>query len=352
MTSGFLRGRMFVHLRRLVAAVVTVVLTVSVGACGAPAAVAPTTVRIGVGGLPLLVYLPTTLAQRLGYYAEEGLDVRLQEYQSGAKALEGLQAQNVDVVSGYYDHAIQMQANKRPVKAFVNMLRYPSVVLAVSPKAGKRITTIADLKGAKVGVTTPGSSSDFLLKYLLVRNGLKADDAVVHAIGGDASAITAMESGRVDAAVMIDPAFSLLQKRMGADRVRVLSDTRTAEGVREDFGVSTYPAAVLYSGTDWVSRNGRVAGKLTKAIVRTLDWMRKHTAAEIAERMPREYAAGDFDTYVQSIEHAKDAYSPDGTIHTDGAEAVSGVLRQFSAEISRISISLEDTFTNEFVNQI
>ncbi|GAA3986345.1 ABC transporter substrate-binding protein [Allokutzneria multivorans] len=343
---------MFVKLRRLVAAAVVAVLAVTTSACGfEKKPEGPPVVRIGVGGLPLLVYLPTTLAQRLGYYADEGLDVRLQEFQSGAKALKGLQAGEVDVVSGFYDHAIQMQAQRKPVKAFVNMLRYPSLVLAVSPKTSRRITSIADLKGAKVGVTGPGSSTDFLLKYLLVRNGLHADDAVAQAIGGDMSAVEAMESGKVDAAVMIDPAFSLLQKRFGVDRVRVLSDTRTAAGVRAEFGVSTYPATVLYSGSDWVGGNPAVAGKLTRAIVRTLDWMRKHTAAEIAEKMPPEYAGGDFETYVQAIAHAKDAFSQDGAIPINGAEAVSGILRQFDAEIARISVVLEDTFTNEFVTQ-
>ncbi|SDM83712.1 ABC transporter substrate-binding protein [Allokutzneria albata] len=340
------------QLRRLVAVAVAAVLAVTTTACGLEKQPeGPPVVRIGVGGLPLLVYLPTTLAQRLGYYADEGLDVRLQEFQSGAKALQGLQAKEVDVVSGFYDHAIQMQAKRRPVKAFVNMLRYPSLVLAVSPKTSRRITSIADLKGARVGVTGPGSSTDFLLKYLLVRNGLRADDADAVAIGGDSSAVAAMESGRVDAAVMIDPAFSLVQKRFGADKVRVLSDTRTAAGVRAEFGVSTYPATVLYSGSEWVGGNAPVAGKLTRAIVRTLDWMRKHTAAEIAEKMPREYAGGDFETYVQAIAHAKDAFSQDGTIPINGAEAVSGILRQFEPEIARISVILEDTFTNEFVTR-
>src|SRR5262249_13392616 len=154
---------------------------------------------------------------------------------------QALQGGSVDLVSGYYDHTIQMQAKKRDVVAFVNMVRYPSLVVAVSPKAAKMINSVADLKGTKVGVTAPGSSTDFFLKSLLVRAGLTPTDAVPQAVGGDTSAVAAMETGQVDAAVMLDPAFSQLQKRVGAANVHVLSDTRTEAGVRRDLNVSSYP---------------------------------------------------------------------------------------------------------------
>ncbi|MBK1786209.1 ABC transporter substrate-binding protein [Prauserella cavernicola] len=304
---------------------------------------------IGVGGQPLLVYLPTTLAQRLGYYEDEGLNVTLEDLQGGSKALQALQGGSVDVVSGYYDHAIQMAAKDRDVQSFVSMLRYPSLVIAVSPKASKPIESIADLAGANVGVTAPGSSTDFFLKYLLGKEGLPADSATVQAVGGDSSAVAAMEQGRVDAAVMLDPAFSLLQQRVGADEVQVLTDTRTAEGVQEDFGVSTYPAAVLYSTGQWLENNDDNARKLAKAIVRTLEWIDQHSAEEIAAEMPEEYAQGNRDVYVESIAKVKEAYSKDGTLEADGAEAVREVLAQFIPEVERADIDVSTTFSNDYL---
>lgn len=304
-------------------------------------------VRLGVGGQPLLVYLPTTLADRLGYYKDEGLDVKLEDLQGGSKALQALQGGSVDVVSGYYDHTIQMQAKKRDITAFVNMLRYPSLVLAVSPKASRPINSPADLKGAKVGVTAPGSSTDFFLKYLLVRSGLQPTDAAPQAVGGDASAVAAMENGQVDAAVMLDPAFSTLRKRVGA--VKVLSDTRTAEGVQRDLNVSTYPAAVLYADAKWLKENPETARKLARAIKRALDFVHSHSGAEVAAKMPPEYSAGDAAVYAQAIDAAKSAFSPDGRIATDGAEAVYGVLRQFTPEIANAEIDVAKTFTNDYL---
>jgi NitT/TauT family transport system substrate-binding protein len=306
-------------------------------------------VRLGVGGQPLLVYLPTTLADRLGYYRDEGLDVRIEDLQGGSKALQALQGGSVDVVSGYYDHTVQMQAKQRDVVAFVNMLRYPSLVLAVSPKTTKPINSVTDLKGSKVGVTAPGSSTDFFLKYLLVRHGLAATDAAPQAVGGDASAVAAMQTGQVDAAVMIDPAFSLLQKRVGAQNVKVLSDTRTAEGLQRDLNVSTYPAAVLYADGRWLRDNPDTARKLARAIKRALDYVHTHSAADIAAKMPPEYSAGDAEVYTRAIDTAKPAFSPDGRIELSGAQAVYGVLRQFTPEIAQANVDVSKTFTNDYL---
>ena len=304
-------------------------------------------VTVGVGGQPFLVYLPTTLAERLGYYREEGLKVRLEDLQSGSKALQALQGGSVDVVSGFYDHTIQMRAKGRDVRAFVSMLRYPSLVLAVSPKAGRRIESVADLAGANVGVTSPGSSTDFFLKNLLRANRLPTTAASVQAIGGDASAVAAMEQGAVDAAVMTDPAFSLLRKRAG--EVRVLSDTRTVQGVQQAYGTDTYPASVFYSTGEWLQRNPAVARKLARAMRRTLEWIQQHSAAEIAAKLPPRYAAGDPAVYVEAIAHAKPAFSPDGRVEPAGAHAVYEVQRLLNPEVANARIDLDSTYTNEFV---
>src|SRR5262245_27652322 len=102
-------------------------------------------VRIAVGGQNQLIYLPTTLARELGFYREEGLDVELQDHAGGSKALQAMVGGSADVVSGFYDHTIQMAAEGREFIAFVNILRYPGLVLVTSPSTSVR--KIEDLKG-------------------------------------------------------------------------------------------------------------------------------------------------------------------------------------------------------------
>src|SRR5262245_16405117 len=107
-------------------------------------------VRLAIGGQTQMVYLPTTLAQELGFYKDEGLDVELQDFQGGAKALQALVGGSADVVSGFYDHTIQMAAEQRELIAFVTMLRYPGLVLVTSPQAAAEVTSIEALKGRVV----------------------------------------------------------------------------------------------------------------------------------------------------------------------------------------------------------
>ncbi|WP_414170578.1 ABC transporter substrate-binding protein [Streptoverticillium reticulum] len=308
-----------------------------------------TKVVLGIGGRSLLPYLPTTLAERLGHYKDEGLDVHLQDFKGGSKALQALQGGSIDAVSGYYDHTVQMQAKGKDVRAFVNMLRTPSLVLAVSPKSDRTIGSVKDLKGAKVGITAPGSSTDFFLKYLLVKNGLRVDDASVQAVGGEAGAVAAMESGRIDAAVMVDPAVSLLQQKLGGGELRLLADTRSPKGTEQIFGVKSYPAAVFYADGSWLQRNPDTARKLTRAMTRTLRWIQEHSAAEIAQKMPEAYAAGSVNVYREAIDRAKPGYSPDGLINKAGAQAAAELQKSFSPEVSSKDIDISRTYTNEFV---
>jgi len=216
----------------------------------------------------------------------------------------------VDVVSGYYDHTIQMQAKKRDVVAFVNMLRYPSLVLAVSPKASKPINSVADLKGTKVGVTLAR----------LVHRLLPQVPAGTERVGRHRRRATGGRRGQLgrggdgdraggrggDARPGVLPAAQAGRRGLGPG----LSDTRTAAGVQRDLKVATYPAAVLYSDARWLRDNPETARKLARAIKRALDYVHSHPAADIAAKMPPEYSAGDAEIYAQAIESAKPAFSP------------------------------------------
>src|SRR5690606_8397340 len=122
--------------------------------------------------------------------------------------------------------------------------------LVVSPKHTGTIKSIKDLANKKVGVSAPGSSTDFFLKYLLGKNGVSADSVGVIGVGLGGSAIAAMEQGTIDAAVMLDPAVTLLQGKY--KDLRILSDTRTQKDTLAVFG-GEYPGGALYTKGDWIA---------------------------------------------------------------------------------------------------
>jgi len=304
-------------------------------------------VRVAVGGQNQMVYLPTTLAQELGFYREEGLDVELQDFAGGAKALQALVGGSADVVSGFYDHTIQMAAEGRELVAFVSMLRFPGMILVTSPQHPE-IAKIEDLKGRIAGVTTAGSSSQMMLTSMLNRHGVSTDAVSVTAIGAAATAVAAVEHGKVDAAMMADPAFTLVARRNPA--VRVLADLRTSAGVNDAFGTSAYPGAVLYSYGDWIRSNRDTTSRLARAIVRTLGWMQTHTPEEIASRMPRDFRGEDDALYAEALKSSMPMFSPDGVMAADGANAAKTVLEGSIEKVRTASIDVSKTFTNEFVH--
>jgi len=333
--------------RRYGLAVVAIALLAVACGGGGRGAGGGTRVRIAVGGASQLLYLPTTLAQQLGYYKDEGLDVELEDFAGGSKALEALVGGSADVVSGFYDHTIQMAAEGRELVAFVAMLRYPGLVLAVSPKASDTVKSIEDVKGRIAGVTAAGSSTQMLLTYLLTRHHVDPSEVSISAIGTSATAIAAVEHGRVDVAMMADPAFTLVAKRDPA--VRILADLRRADGVKDAFGTGSYPGSVLYSSGDWIRAHPDTTARLARAIKRTLAWMQAHSAADIAAKMPAAFRGDDNALYVEALGNSMTMYSPDGVMAADGAEIVHTLLAQSMEKVRNATIDLSKTYTNEYV---
>ena len=306
-----------------------------------------TQVRIAIGGQTQMVYLPTTLAQALGYYEAEGLDVELQDFEGGAKALQALIGGSADVVSGYYDHTIQMAAEGREFVAFVTMLRYPGLVLVTSPQAAQRIAEVPALEGGIAGVTSVGSSSHMFLVHLLTRHKVPVESVSVTGIGSGATAIAAIERGRVDAGWMADPGFTLVRKRNPG----VPSPGRLARRTRHFRGVRDHhlPERGAVHGCGWLTANRGTAVRLTRAILRTLDWMRTHSEEDIAARTPAALRGEDAGLYVEALKNSRHMFSTDGVMPAEGAAAVRNVLAMSMDKVRRATIDLSKTYTNEFV---
>jgi NitT/TauT family transport system substrate-binding protein len=303
-------------------------------------------VKVAVGGAGCLCYLPTVLAKQLGEYEKAGVEIELIDFKGGSQALQAVIGGSADVVSGYYDHCVNLAAKGQSLQAFVVYDRYPGMVLAVSPEA-KDIKSIKDLAGKAVGVSAPGSSTDFFLKYLLAKNGMDPSGTSVVGIGLAATAVAAMEHGKVNAAVMLDPAATLMQNKF-KDGFRILADTRTAKDTLDVFA-GEYPGGALYTRADWIAKNEATVQKMTNAIVATLKWIHSHKPEEIMAKMPPELVGADKDLYLAALKNTIPMYSQTGMMDPKGAKAVLAVFSQSVPEIAKANIDLSKTYTNRFV---
>ncbi|NEU97977.1 ABC transporter substrate-binding protein [Bradyrhizobium uaiense] len=312
-------------------------------------AAAQSKITIAVGGGACLCYLPTVLAKQLGEYDKAGLAVELVDLKGGSDALKAVLGGSADVVSGYFDHCVNIAAKKQEMQAFVVYDRYPGLVLVVSPKHTGEINSVKDLAGKKVGVSAPGSSTDFFLKYLLKKNGLDPTGTAVIGVGLGATAVAAMEQGQIDAAVMLDPSVTVLQGSH-AD-LKILSDTRTQRDTLAVFG-GEYPGGALYSTAAWVNGHEKEVQALTNAIMATLAWIHSHSAEDIMARMPEELVGKNKEQYLAALKNTIPMYSETGKMDPKGAEAVLAVFSEGSPEVAKAGIDVTKTYTNKFVDQV
>src|SRR6201746_2466258 len=311
-------------------------------------AAAQTKITIAVGGGACLCYLPTVLAKQLGEYDKAGLAVELVDLKGGSDALKAVLGGSADVVSGYFDHCVNLAAKKQELQSFVVYDRYPGLVLVVSPSHNAEIKSIKDLAGKKVGVSAPGSSTDFFLKFLLKKNGVDPAGVAVIGVGLGGTAVAAMEQGQIDAAVMLDPAVTVLQG--GHPDLRILSDTRTQKDNQAVFG-GDYPGGSLYATTAWVAAHEKETQALTNAIVNTLKWIHSHSPEEIMAKMPPELVGKDKALYLAALKNTIPMYSETGRMDPKGADAVLAVFSESSPEVAKANIDVSKTYTNKFVEQ-
>src|SRR5665213_3055400 len=309
-------------------------------------ALAQSKVIISVGGAGCLCYLPTMLAQELGEYKKAGLDAEIVDFKGGSQSLTAVIGGSADVVSGYFDHCVNLAAKNQSLVAFVTYDRYPGLVLVVSPAHKDEIKSIKDLAGKKVGVSAPGSSTDFFLKYLLKKNGLDPASASVIGVGLGATAVAAMEQGQIDAAVMLDPSVTVLQG--SHPDLRILSDTRTQKDTLAVFG-GEYPGGALYSTTAWVTAHEKEVQGLTDAILHTLAWIHSHSPEDIMAKMPAETVGKNKELYLAALRNTIPMYSETGKMDPKGAAAVLAVFSESSPDVAKANVDVSKTYTNKFV---
>jgi NitT/TauT family transport system substrate-binding protein len=304
-------------------------------------------IKLGVGGGNSLYYLPLALTDKLGFFKEQGLNVEISDFKGGSQSLTALVGGSVDIVTGAYEHTLRMQAKGQEIVAVVELGRYPGITLAVKKDRMNKIKTIADLKGATIGVTAPGSSTNMIAQFLMTKAGLKPDDASFVGVGAGASAVAAIQKGEIDAISNIDPVIAKLES---TGDVVVFADTRTTEGATKVFG-GTMSAAVGYMKRDFMEKNPNTVQALVNAFYKTLKWLDKTTPEQIAGNVPQEYWLGDKPLYIAAVKANLQIYSRDGIVSEGSQKRSLDFLRQCDKEMAAAKIDTARTFEGRFVKK-
>jgi NitT/TauT family transport system substrate-binding protein len=329
-------------LRRRLVVVVVLVAVLAVG--GGSAVGAEEKVTVGVGGTALMVYLPTMLAKNKGFFAEEGLDVEILDIKGGgSQAASALIGGSVDFSANAIDHAIKAKVQKKDLLAVHSHVRLPVMGLVVASKYKGEITSLADLKGRPVGVTSPGSQTHMVLGYLLSKAGVRADDVKIIGAGGNTMPI-ALEKGSVHAGMMVDPFFTAFVKQ---GKGFALIDMFTSKGTLDAMG-GEVQGTTLLTRPDVVARRPATVQKMVNALVKANKVIVASSGEELARTLPRELA-GDPALYAESFEHAREAFPADSLVSREGVARVIETMRAFEAVPASMKIEPESVFDNRYV---
>ncbi|MEY4711623.1 MAG: hypothetical protein RIS88_1073 [Pseudomonadota bacterium] len=316
------------------------VLAVSMGV-GTPlraqARLEKTRVGIAVPGKGELPFLPLTIAEQLGYFKAEGLEVDLIEGPSGI----------ADVSCGTFDQVLALQARGQSSQSFVLQGRAPAIALGVSTRTVPNFRSVADLRGLRIGVTAQGSTSHLMANRVLALAGLRPEEASFISVGSSTLAQSALRAGQIDALCNHDPAMTVLEQRA---EVRIVSDARTLKGTERVFG-GPMPAACLYAPQDFVERHPQVCQALAHATVHALKWLQTAGPRDIVKTVPEAYLLGDRALYLASFEKLRESISPDGILSPEGARTVLRALAEFDAGVAASRVDLPRTYTNVYARR-
>ena len=288
-----------------------------------------------------LLYLPVFVAGPAGCFERQNLTARIEETEGATKSMTALLAGTVNVIASGYLQALDLVAQGRPVRAFLLMQQLPGLALVVSPRASKSIRSIGDLKGANVGVTSPGADPQRMLDYLLRQHGMRSEDVSVISVGSWVTQVPALEHGRVDAMFVTGITIPFLQRRN--PDLRILIDTRTPELTKAALGVEKMAETVLLAQESWLRSSPDTARHVAGACQCALAWIQDHTAEEIRKVLPDSCRTPDAGSDLEAIATEKQMLSRDGRMTPELHEAavrIAGVPNQ---------AKLAKAYTNEFL---
>jgi NitT/TauT family transport system substrate-binding protein len=331
---------------RLRPAVAVLVVLALLATAAPPAARAAEKVTVGIGGVGLMVYLPTALAKSKGFFEEEGLDVEILDIKGGgSQAASALIGGSVDFSANAIDHAIKAKVQKKDLVAVHSHVRLAMMALVVANKHKGEIKSIADLKGRPVGVTSPGSQTHMILGYLLAKNGVKPEDVKIIGAGGNTMPL-ALEKDSVHAGMMLDPFFTAFLKQ---GKGFALVDMFTIKGTQAAMG-GDVQGTTLLTRPDVIAKRPAVVQKMVNALVKANKLIAASSGDAMAALLPKELA-GDPKLYAESFEHAKEGFPPDSLVSKEGVARVIETMRVFGAVPADVKLEPESVYDNRYVQK-
>jgi len=269
--------------------------------------------------------LPTLVAIAKDFFGSENIELGEFVIGSSGTLRQAMIAKQYEFGLYAFVHIPIARLAGSPFKAVIELHDQEFFGLIVRSQLKDQVKTVKDLKGRKIGYTTPGSGSWALGNVYLKKAGLDPDkDVELVSLGGDNAVFyTALQSGRVDAIVSFEP----IAQKVLADNVGVfLLDPYQPGQAKEWTGSDKAAALFLVTREDVIQAKPDLVKRMANVQKKGLDFIRASTASAIADailaspKAAEQFQGLDKALVVKVIDHIKTGFGT-GCISKAGFDA-------------------------------
>ncbi len=224
--------------------------------------------------------LPSLVAYANGDFNKQGIELTDFVTGSGGTLRTAMIAKEFDFGLFAFVHVPLARLAGSPWKVLLSLHELEIFSLVVRSQLKDKVKSVGDLRGLKVGFSTPGAGSWYMGELFLQKSGLDPDKDVQYlSLGGDPGVIyTALKTGRVDAMVAWEPTTTrVIEEGIAYPLVPIWNP----EEHRKWVGGKAL-ALVLVTREDVIARNPGVVRRVVEAHKRGLEFIRTHPSSEVA----------------------------------------------------------------------
>jgi NitT/TauT family transport system substrate-binding protein len=289
--------------------------------------------------------LPVIVAERLGYFRDEGLTVTLVDAPAQPSPADLIRDGRADGAVAFYHHTFMSQADDHLVtQAVITMGISPGLSLIVADRLRGEITTLADLKGRRVFTGGSNSGKTTTANWIALHAGFGIHDYTALPLMSRDAMAAALRDGTADAIVAHQPDADFY---VGKGNV-MLADLTSAAGTRAALG-TVFPSTALYLPKIYVAAHPDMVQHLVNACRKALGYIASHDASDIAAILPPKMVGKDRAAFVRLLAEDKQMFETDGMMPEPAARAEWQAMAALAPKYAGIAFT--ETFTNAFISR-
>ncbi len=303
--------------------------TVATGAI--PAGATPTTIEkvsLIYPGPGNFIFLPFEVARLKGFYTDEGLAVDATYGKTGPAGVTALNSGNADFAGTTIDLALTSAQQGQTITGVASLTRLPGFGVVTAPGSAAALTTMADLAGKSVGISSPSAGDDVILHYLLKKAGVDVTKVDFTPLGNDEAKVNAAQADRVAAVILSEPALSRVQQGGGRILVNLFDGAQAGQ-----YFPKGYQFTGLFARPETIQKRPEAVARMARAIVRADQFIAATPGATLVALLADDLIPGGdraayaalIDTYKAAIISPDGRFVPDAVAEVARAQTISGI---------------------------